>query len=215
MNRLTTFTVIFALSALSLTAYANQPSAPEGATTQLAQYDDNREQFTPFRQEFDAENTHFPGARWGMTMQQVRELEDAEYVGTLEDGSKTTLWYGGSLLGRDILVRYAFNDNQLYEGTYMLRYDHDDPQKYFEDYAVFQEELASELGPPTSDTVRWTDNTFRDDPSRHGIALEREHLFIFSAWELPETEVVLSLGGATSGPNLGINYTSLTVPGPE
>ncbi|QDG51132.1 hypothetical protein FIV42_10410 [Persicimonas caeni] len=151
-----------------------------------------------------SEDTHFRDARWGMSRQQVKQLEDEDPIAEEE----LIVGYVDQLLGLKAGVYYVFIDNQLVRGVYGIIEDHTNDNEYIADYEDLKEALTRKYGEPEQDQVIWKSNTYRDHPDHWGMAVSMGDLTYLSTWAQSETDITLSLTGDNFESHLQVQYTS-------
>jgi len=141
-----------------------------------------------------------PGFRqviWGMSQEQVKEIEKDEFV--QKQYSKSTgldiLAYKGQAGGFECLIAYYFAENQLVEGRYVFMEKHSNRNLYIDDFKNIKNSLIEKYGKPEGDNVIWRDDLYKDNPSDWGMAICIGHLVFEATWKLFETKINLQLKG--------------------
>ena len=135
-------------------------------------------------QNYDFRKTH-----WGMSKNEVRKNETTEFIGETDDA----LIYKEKIGGLDSKLVYMFKDGKLRNSAYKFENKYSDVEDYINDYEKLKKAYTKKYGEPHSDEVRWTNDTFKDDPSMLGQVLIEDHVSYVTQWSLPETSVILSL----------------------
>ena len=135
-------------------------------------------------QNYDFRKTH-----WGMSKNEVRKNETTEFIGETDDA----LIYKEKIGGLDSKLVYMFEDGKLRNSAYKFENEYSEVEDYINDYEKLKDAYTKKYGEPYSDKVRWTNDTFKDDPSMLGQALIEGHVSYITQWSLPETNVILSL----------------------
>ncbi|MAT38870.1 MAG: hypothetical protein CL946_04625 [Ectothiorhodospiraceae bacterium] len=135
-------------------------------------------------QPYDFRKTH-----WGMSKEEVKKNETAEFVGETDDA----LIYKEKIGGLDSKLVYMFKEGKLRNSAYKFENEYSEVEDYINDYEKLKDAYTKKYGEPHSDEVRWTNDTFKDDPSMLGQALIEGHASFVTQWSLPETSVILSL----------------------
>jgi hypothetical protein len=138
----------------------------------------------------------FRKTRWGMSPAQVKLTEDTAPV------SETTLppydlaiSYKGKYEGYDAEIGYLFTDDKLVLAGYAITSKYSDPQQYIKDYEKLKGVLTAEYGKPAQDEKTWSEEPHTEKPEEFGKAVTDGKLILQSAWNMPETQIFLTLEG--------------------
>lgn len=138
-----------------------------------------------------SEEFDFRNAKWGWDINRVKASEKAKLV-----AEKTnSLGYSDTVANYKVVVLFTFIENQLTNGAYSFMIDHSNNNLYLDDYANIQNLLIKKYGSPLINNKIWSANTFKDDPSHHGMAVAAGHYKLTTVWNLPNTEIALQLFG--------------------
>lgn len=146
----------------------------------------------------------FRGVPWGATREEVRRRE-----GVPVEATEDALAYRDELLGREVTAVYFFTSGILTSGGYLLTEDYSNPNAYLDAYDAFKAALQERYGRPKWDRTVWSDDLYRDDPTRWGFAVSIGHMSRLAEWETPDTRIVLTLKGNNLRVDLGLLYYSL------
>lgn len=150
------------------------------------------------------EKHDFRQAKWGMSMQEVKETEDTKPV--LE--SENTLDYSIILLGMQAQVGYTFKDDELVRAGFFFLTKLDTKNEYIEKYTSLKEELTKVNGKTVIDTEKQKDSSQKIDPENKGEAICNGNMLYATQWDLPTTDIQLVLRGENSECKLTILYLS-------
>lgn len=153
----------------------------------------------------------FRNARWGMSQKDVRRLEK----GKPEVAEEGMLVWGDEVGGLDVAVAYIFSDGKLVRGRYHSVTTHTNHNAYIVDYETLKKLLTSKYGEPTSDEVVWSNDLYRNDSQRYGMAVAAGHLSAFTTWETPETKISVAISGDNFEVRVGVDYVSKKLGGLE
>ena len=148
---------------------------------------------------------HFRKARWGLSKEQVKGLESAEAEYESDDG----LGYAGNIVGLDCLILYIFVQNQLVRAKYVIAEKHSNKNDYIDDFKALKRALIKKYGKPESDETYWSQDLFKDEPQRWGLAISVGQMSMYTNWATEETAIILALAGDNAKVKLGIEYTSV------
>jgi hypothetical protein len=117
--------------------------------------------------------------------------------------------YRQRIYGKDCLIDYIFVRNELASAKYNFIKQHMNKNFHIEDYKKIREVLAQKYGKPESDHVNWSDELYREDSSKWGLAVSLGHMECQSYWQTPETEIVLTLMGDNNEISLEVEYVGV------
>lgn len=135
---------------------------------------------------------HFRKCYWGFTQSQVKNIE-----GEPRHTKKDELYYSVKLQGLNAFVFYRFYNDKLYDAGYMFSEEHSDKNDYLLDYASIDSKLDEKYGEARMD-AKWTNDRFKDDSGRFGLAVASGDLTITKIRETESTKIqhVMSGGDA-------------------
>jgi len=137
----------------------------------------------------DAQPYDFRKVRWGMSKDEVRNNETAGFIGETDDA----LLYKEKIGGLDSKLVYMFEDGKLRNSAYKFENEYSDVEDYINDYEKLKDAYTKKYGEPYTDKIKWTNDSFKDDPSMHEQALIEGHVSYIAQWSIPETNVILKL----------------------
>ena len=150
--------------------------------------------------------TDFRQARWGMSREQVKEVEKkAEFV----DEDEELLLYKGALAGFDVSIVYVFVAGQLVRGTYFTDRTHSNKNDYISDYQRLKALLAKKYGLPTSSHIWWRNDRYQDSPQDWGFAISIGDLQYNTIWVTKSTKIELLLTGNNDEIQNEIRYDNI------
>ncbi len=144
----------------------------------------------------------FRNIKWGMTISQVKILEDSKLLDETQDG---LLYSNLKVSSYDTQLIYNFEDNKLVKGSYLLNQKHSNTIDYISDYNNLKKQYINIYGKPIKDDVVWKDDLFKDDPNSYGTALFAGHLIYHAKWQTTTTDIDIILGAD----NFGIIFSVL------
>lgn len=147
------------------------------------------QQSTP---EKNTAQTSSKSAQWGMSIEQVLEMEGKPVVRENSEGMEI-IGYQKRVIDKDCLVGYLFVDNKLFKTQYNFAEHHIDKSMYLEDYEKVKNLVIQRYGEPEGEVVDWKNPEFKNDSHSLGKALGLGHVEYRSRWQTSESEIVLSL----------------------
>lgn len=153
------------------------------------------------------EKTNFRNTVWGMTKDEVKQIETLE----LQYEEEPAIMYAATnIAGLSAIPCYFFDDVQkLYGGAYSFVLQHTSESLYIDDFYTVGDLLDEKYGPGKYD-YEWKDNQYKDDFYQWGYAISIGQLKMEAAWETPETNIFLELSGDNHQINLTLLYASKT-----
>ncbi len=134
-------------------------------------------------------NGLFRGFVWGVSREEVRRFETAQFFEEVEG----SLFFIDQADGFRTLIRYDFEDNKLWHA----RFEYVDA--YFPrfpdamDFLITIEmRLNDTFGTPLQEQLIWRNNQFRNFPDQWGSAVMNGHLDLKVTWEALNTHVALT-----------------------
>ena len=160
----------------------------------------------------DAENNQaqpedmndFRVAKWGMSMEEVIELEP-EPPKLKKDN---TLDYSTIMLDKQVQIGYTFENDKLIRAGFYFLTEPDTKNGYIETYDEVKELLTEANGQPFIDTIKQKDPSQKIDEEQMGEAICKGDVLYASQWNLPRTDIQLVLRGEDSECHLTIVYLS-------
>ncbi|MGI5901511.1 MAG: hypothetical protein ACOX7U_03445 [Desulfitobacteriia bacterium] len=148
------------------------------------------------------ETSDFRDVTWGMSKDEVEEVEEAEFISSDED----ELMYLVEIGGDEYYLMYNFVDDKLYEAGYLIM-DEVADDSYIDLYEKNKSYLTEKYGEPIKDEVIW-DEGVAESESDLWFHISKGELTYLAAWENDNTEVFLVLRGHNDNNVLGIDYRS-------
>lgn len=153
-------------------------------------------------------NYDFRNVNWKMSLVDVLESENIQQIYI----DKDSIWYKPTIYNMKTLLSYDFTeDNELYKATYVFLDGYDNKtaiQKYFTVKEFICEEYGNKTHNP-SDYV-WYDNYYKDDSSKHYLAVLRKDLLLINHWVKNNTKVTLTLYANEDTIRIGMIFEDLT-----
>jgi hypothetical protein len=118
------------------------------------------------------------------------------------------LMYSGKAESLSIVYAYYFVNNKLVQGRYTFSDEHTNKNAYIDDFNKVKDSLIGKYGKPTDDNMFWSNNLYKDDPAKWGMAVAAGHLGCQAKWTLNDTIIVLQLKGDNSNITHAVQYAS-------
>ena len=145
----------------------------------------------------------FRNSKWGMSQEEVAASEKIE----LEESIPGMLMGYAMVADLDAAVGYILSEGKLVGGKYLFLEKHiRNRNEFLSDHAILKEFLTEKYGPPLTNNVYWSNESYKSDRSQWGQALVAGHLKIISGWESLDTSVSLTLEGGNDNADLLIEY---------
>ncbi len=158
-----------------------------------------------FGEESTLSETVFPFMKfnWSMGIDEIKEIETFPLVYKSEP---LLLEYQGSAYGYNAQVVYNFYKSKL--NTIMVKFSHMDPDinPKRTDYMKLKEIFAKIYGKPSTDTIVWRNELYKDNPSKIDEAILLGHVIYGATWSTTETLINLMLTRISSKPDLSLHY---------
>jgi hypothetical protein len=151
------------------------------------------------------EKPDFRNVRWGMSIKEVKQAEHLKLVFADEE----TLGYQAQFAGFECMLMYSFDNDRLYQAGYLFTHSRANQTDFIRDFGHVKAQLKRTYGEPLEDEVIWTDPSYRNDPSRWGLAVITGGLELRSVWEHERTKIVLDLAGENFEISFIVGYYSL------
>ena len=149
---------------------------------------------------------NFRRTRWGMTEQQVRQVEGDRTVHETMQSGLRLIAYRGRVAERECTITYVFADGLLVRAKYVLTERHSDKNLYLEDFEEIKRPLTKAFGEPR-DKVEWRSDLFRDDPHRWGMAVAAGHFSQSSEWHTEDTVITATISGGALEISIEVEYS--------
>jgi hypothetical protein len=149
---------------------------------------------------------NFRRTRWGMTEQQVRQVEGDRTVYETSQSALRLIAYRGRVAEKECYITYLFADGLLVRGKYVLTERHSDKSLYLEDFEEIKRALTKAFGEPR-DKVEWRSDLFRSDPHRWGMAVAAGHLSLSSQWYTEDTVITTTISGGALEISIEVEYS--------
>lgn len=153
----------------------------------------------------------FRNALWGMTKEQVRKAESSEFIkASRVEGDMSgieMLMYKTDALGMSAVIGYYFAGDALTRARYIISETHSDYNLYIKDFEKIEGQLTEKYGAPSRDQKLWSNELFKDDPSKYGLAIASGHVTYVSEWYPNETTIQLLMRGDNFKVSLWVEYT--------
>ena len=159
-------------------------------------------------QEFDIRRI-----RWGMSPDEVRQSEDTRPLEVKKEG----MVFQTTFLDTPTLVTYFFADNKVVAVVYFFKrdsrakpVDNGSADEYLQSFAKLESMMDKKYGDPIpGNAANWSNDKYKNNPDKLGVALKEGHVKFISNWETPTTEIRLALGGGNNECALAAVYNSI------
>ena len=145
----------------------------------------------------------FRNAKFGMSIEEVKTIETAEFVTFLQDGGQDILAYKGNINGLSCHIYYFFIDNKFLMGAYIFNAKHTDANQYIIDFMNVANNITAKYGTPAIDNVKWKNDVYKDDVAKWGYAVQMGYLQLLTSWNFSNSAIYTIL----SGSNYEIHHT--------
>lgn len=146
----------------------------------------------------------FRKTNWGMGKDEVKKSEPLAPVREEENG----IIYKTVLLGKNVLLAYAFQDNKLVRAKYILAEEHSNKNLFISDFEEFVKALTKKYGEPKSNDHYWLKDLYKNKISEWGLAISLGHLAYYAQWSTKPTKITAWLTGDNYSITCGIEYDS-------
>ena len=138
----------------------------------------------------------FRTVRWGMTEEEVKNLEGnlPDYSGELDGRNAWYIGYDTNLMGNSVIVAYYFGTNGLYEARYIWSESHSNENLYISDYNSVKNELTKKYGSPWWDQENWDTSSHESYYSdKKGEALSFGYLTYETCYDTSRTDITMQM----------------------
>ncbi|MFP3953125.1 MAG: thermonuclease family protein [Candidatus Acetothermia bacterium] len=154
--------------------------------------------------------TDFRDTRWGMSREEIMEIEGEPY-----DQTSESIVYQGSVAGIDATLGYQFIQDKLASAGYVFGAAYVNTSKYIEDYKEINQLLTDKYGEPVVDEEVWKGDLFKGNPNDYGTAVSIGDLIYRAKWVKEDTEIWHTLFGESFEITHAIRYQSLGLKGAQ
>lgn len=147
-------------------------------------------------------NGDFRSAKWGIDKESVRKLE-----GEPLQENDSGMVYLDEVATYPVDVFYNFSDGKLIDGLYTFTQTHSNDNLYYDDYKNLVKIYTQKYGEPAKQAEQWSDELYKGNKAKIGMAVSAGHVMFASFWETESTEVSVNL----YGDNFKIYLTALYV----
>jgi len=148
---------------------------------------------------------------WGMTRDQVREVEASEFIkeekGAGDLKGLEVLYYKSNVGSLDARIIYYFAENLLTRARYLIMEEHTNKNLYIDDFKSIKSQITQKYGTQSRDDEIWSNDLYKDDQSEYGTAISVGHLMYVAEWYPPETTIQMLLRGDNYRISFWIEYT--------
>jgi hypothetical protein len=107
-----------------------------------------------------------------------------------------TLNYYGHIGKVNLPVMLGFYKDELVQVYCVFPDDaYENLNDYVKEYEVLKNYLIEKYSTPAEEGINWKKDEYRDRPEKWGLAIRKGDLHYFSKWNMPETTIILELGG--------------------
>ena len=156
-----------------------------------------------------ATTVSFRKATWGMTIAEVKAIEES----TPSEESTTSLTYKDRVGGLEASVVYSFAQDCLVSGGYVFEVKHTNNNDFIQDYERIEAVLAEKYGSPMDEKVYWKQTLYKSDREKWGFAISLGHLMYYSIRQTQDTKLMHSLQGENYQITHIVGYESIKLKG--
>lgn len=149
----------------------------------------------------------FRKTSWGMSMEQVKEIEGNEILEAYEDGFA----YKNKVGGLDCKVIYQFVENKLYIAGYLFTELHTNYDLWIDDYQKIKDLLIKKYGKPIKSGMFWASDSYKKmwgNDQNLGTAVGMGYLVYYTEWDTPKTKIWIGLKGDNLDIDFRVTYES-------
>ncbi len=106
--------------------------------------------------------SQFRSTTWGMSPDEVKEVETLNFVAQDDDQGMIYLMYQGSVGNMDVILGYMFVNNELATASYDFKETYLSMGQYIEQYNRIKGILKDNYGSPTHDLENWNNETLKE-----------------------------------------------------
>ena len=150
----------------------------------------------------------FRNTRWGMKKDKVLSTEENNPIDASPFNQYFIVMYIGEIAGLKTDYRYAFLDDVLVIGGYLLKEKHSNKNGYITDYNKLKEILIRKYGSPKKSDSYWYNDLNKNSPQHYGLAVSIGHLAFESDWETDRTLIRLTIEGDNFNLTMSLTYRS-------
>lgn len=154
------------------------------------------------------EKSHFRNTYWGMSKEQVIEIEGIPKRDEIVEGLNTIV-YDSKINEKRCAIIFFFAENKLVSSKYHFLHKHVNRNLYIFDYDSLKKNLIKKYGESKEHKVIWLNNLYKNKPNDIGRAFSYGHVRLFTKWETQETNIFLGMMGDNYKIKLIIEYSSI------
>ena len=119
------------------------------------------------------ENFDLRHTRWGMTKDEV--IKSEEKIDPVET-TENMVQYKTQIIGYNVELQYLFVEDKLIGAIYKLDDNFINSHRFRSTYTQFKSALSKKYGQPSEDKTNWSNDTFKNDRKKWGLALSLGHV---------------------------------------
>lgn len=201
MKNFITLALLISLAAILPSCGRDSGDAPE-STPGAAQATPDAAQATPESPQAAAGQHNFRVPVWGMTMDEIVNVEGANPKNRTED----KINYETFIAGHGVFIDYQFDGGKLVRTSLIFPEVKDDDNDYIREYRDLKEKFSKQYGRPVADSSKNISGEEIPD-SEKGDAVCAGKLIYGAEWNLPGTTARLVLSSYKSTCTLVMMYT--------
>lgn len=152
-----------------------------------------------------SESHDFRDFDWGDSVDSVKARETWPIL--TEDTN--ALVFSGEVSGKEAAAVYNFLPTGLSMAGYVFQDSYTNENQYIEDFNDINSTLTRIYGVPDFDDVNWSNDLYKDDPSRYGFAVSLGHVVYQAQWTTDATVIRHTLHGNNYEIDHGVVYNSI------
>jgi hypothetical protein len=134
----------------------------------------------------------FRKVRWGMSKDDVMKRETSKPFEENEDA----ICYHDEILGHKSDLCYYFTNGKLYRAIYSLdNSQYSNNNRYVDAYTEIVTSLTGKYGKPTNKRDVWSNNLFKGDYQRRGMAYSADHVASGAEWDRDNENIHAGITG--------------------
>lgn len=154
------------------------------------------------------ENPNFRNTVWGMTKEDVKQLETLDIV---DENDNVLVCEPTSITNLNAVTVYMFDDfGKLYKAFYSFEENHTSENLYISDYNSIVKSLTQKYGEPEWSERFWYDDLYEDRPDDWGFAISIGDVDFVTSWDTEETTVWILMKGDNYNIQTTLYYESKT-----
>ena len=149
----------------------------------------------------------FRNAKWGMSKAETKRSEDLQLI----DSNDSILLYKIRMADKDFDIIYIFVDDQLVRAKYILVDRYTNENTYLWEADKLRDAMTAKYGVPVDHNEYWLGDTWKNDLSNRGRAVEAGELALYTNWQSGDTHILLAVTGENYETVVTLEYLSTSL----